>query len=139
MRGESSNMLTKIEAEKIAEACEKWPGGRGCVLVPSNYTSRGYKIANWGWQGRVRGDFTYAHLQEFDENALFCPVTTLGMVRGVKDFTGHMDAYSDIRAAVMSLLEVTQKEAQNRYNSMLSYEPKKLAALFRLYAEIQGE
>lgn len=132
-------MLTKEEALKVAEICNTWPGGLGCVLIPSKNSKRGYKNAEWGWRGRKFGNFKYEDLKNMPETTIYCPVTAIGIMRGAKDFKDHMNAYQDIRELVIKVCGFTLEEAHKKYNYLLSHDPKMLSLIFETYANYEEE
>jgi hypothetical protein len=121
--------LTRDEAKSLALCCDSWPGGLGCALVPSRFSKRGYKNADWGWRGRIPGNFNYA---EIPAGALLCPVTRLGVLRNAINFKDHLLAYGLIRAALITVMG--EADIKARYNQALRLEPKVLAARFQEYA-----
>lgn len=131
-----SNEPLKIdEAMAIADICDRWPGGLGCVLVKAENSKRGYVNGGWGWKGHIPGDFDYAKLQSFrSETTIFCPVTLLGISRGAKDFKDHQIAYNVILTAVIYITGLDVPSAKKFYNDKLKQDQHTLASLFRNFA-----
>lgn len=129
-------MLTKEEAKTIYDICTIWPGGLGCVLIPDYTAKRGFRTADWGWKGKKVGDFEYSHLSRF-KDALLCPVTAIGVMRGAERFQDHMAAYRDINEALCSLLHRDYDEVKRIYNFLLSRYPLSLSCLFDNIAQNQ--
>lgn len=134
-------MLTDPELDKVIQILNLWPGGMGCILLPSDRTNRGYKSADWGWRGRKFGNFDYSVVPSFGESALLCPVTAVGVMRYAEDFSDHMQAYKDIRETLEAALKIKTPKAKLVYNYMLSHFPRSLCQIFwhyRYNAELEG-
>jgi len=130
-------MLTQEELSIVYSICLSWPGGLGCILLPSRRSKRGYKNANWGWKGRMYGDFDYSKIPAIEKQpgVIFCPVTAVGLCRDAKNFHDHMQAYKSIRSTFMAATGYDEKTAKKQYNFLLSRQPKTLSQVFRCYAE----
>lgn len=129
-------MLNSAELEQIIRILKIWPNRMGCALVPNAKGKHGYKPIDWGWKGRMFGNFDYAQLRALiseRSDILCCPVTAIGLMRNAQNFQDHMSAYKDIRAKLAEILRISEKEAQIKYNALLKTDAKLLAFIFETH------